>query len=98
MAKHTPGKWKPMYDGAAFDDKTGDTVGIYRVMVEGDDKLVCESCYEADARLIAAAPEMYEWLGKFIKANAEGPATEWVTRMCECDKTARALLAKIEGE
>ena len=87
--KHTQGKWEAVQDGTTTNDE-GDTVGIFRVM--GSDNLVCESCYEADARLIAAAPELFATLESILNGVKDGdvPMPSYVV--------ARNLLASIEGD
>lgn len=101
MAKHTPGPWVTMKDGEA-GDADGNKVGIFRVI--GNNNLVCESCYEADARLIAAAPELVEALERFCQIASGEPfdltdsPKSLVTRINENRNDARALLRKIKGE
>jgi len=56
-SKHTPGPWKYAPQG----DSDGFTVGTDHFVVAGDVELACPP-NEADARLIAAAPELLEAL------------------------------------
>ncbi len=82
--KWTPGSWQP-YQGAdtnwwwVITDSDGSEIG------SGDGGFE-----EADAHLIAAAPELYEALEIAI---ADGPAgyLEWI-------ETAKTVLAKARGE
>lgn len=58
MSKHTPGPWK--LDATTLEITTSDEVEARIAMIDGDN---CDwSQAEADARLIAAAPEMLEAL------------------------------------
>lgn len=41
---------------------------------------------------LAYAARMREALQAFVDANDKGPATEWLQRVFECDKLARAAL------
>lgn len=54
--KHTPGKWEAVEVGVS-DLENG--VAICEVIADGR-KLVCECAYEADAKLMAAAPELLD--------------------------------------
>lgn len=53
MASHTPGPWT--YEPAG--DSDGEMIGIDHFVMAGDVEMACPRT-EADARLIAAAPDM----------------------------------------
>ena len=89
MSSHTPGPWKIWVDNEVRV-RTVSTrpKNITKVFNYGD-----QDTTFANARLIAAAPEMYEMLSKLLKfegyAFNECEALVW--------KDARALLARIKG-
>ena len=92
MTQHTPGPW----DRRNMGTPTGPSA---RHEVTGNGRIICrmggltKEDY-ANARLIAAAPEMYE----FVKLIAATPTTFGVDRRVpRCVTMARALLARIEG-
>ena len=86
--KHTPGPWKPMYITNAMDGKLIEDVPIY----DGSDKLIasleikdqcgselCDDVVAANARLIAAAPDMLDALMQatiLLKHACDGHALE----------------------
>lgn len=94
MSKHTPGPW--MADN-------GETYGnIWRIQspigsnVKIVAEMVCASAEaEANARLIAAAPEMYEALQMFLAYNDQGGPLHFDTDAMWAK--ARSVVAKIEG-
>jgi hypothetical protein len=86
----TPGPW--LYQGFT---EAGDTSGWYVVVaphrvisVEGRD----EEEADANARLIAAAPEMAEALEQVVDYFAADTEPHWL------GETARALLSRIRGD
>jgi DUF1680 family protein len=92
MNKHTPGPWA--YAGYARsmafrvtktpEDATGDVCNVLAGLAAKTNEEV-----EANARLIAAAPDLLEAL--MHCATDEGPEQEWLDR-------ARAAIAKATGE
>ena len=82
MNMFTSGKWivKELFT----------TWGVFAVN-EGERKPVADCLEETDARLIAAAPEMYELLKVWTQIRAE-------PTLKEARDTARKLLARIDGE
>jgi len=91
-AKHTPGPWAVRYDyvvqAPSFDD--GRLVPVaqpYGVNSDGTDLF-------ANARLIAAAPELLEALQTLVADFADYPASE---RPCHAFDLARAAIAKALG-
>ena len=85
MSHHTPGPWTV-------------TASVCRIEVAGTGQLVAFASMpsqdtsdvgRANARLIAAAPEMFEALKDFMaRHQCNG----------KCHENARALLAKVEGK
>lgn len=89
--KHTPGPWH-----------VGDIHSDGHTMVTSADGLVADFIHADDARLIAAAPELYDalaetldeaigWFDDATGKNADDDGLEWVKR-------ARKALAKARGE
>jgi hypothetical protein len=65
--KHTPGPWKAEQYGSTDDGRN-----IFSI--EAPSGMVCESAFEADARLIAAAPKMakaLEYISRRLKADID---------------------------
>ncbi len=98
MSKHTPGPWQACHDGKCkcgyvFGD--GGRVFVAKAIGRGDgvDPWPIEEIQRANARLIAAAPELLEACEEFV-------------RKCECGeakskhsyKQMKAALAKARGE
>ncbi len=104
MSKHTAGPWFIM-DGrttAALDDLVGERpFKIYADSFGTKVHHVATGASEEDARLIAAAPDMYEAL-KRVDAWLDEPATPWPTQK-DADKAwllgkeVRTALQKVEG-
>lgn len=100
MSKHTPGPWH-----WESDEVNGDPTGRVRYQVTALGKTVTCVYYssfagsqtnaEADAKLISAAPELYEALERLtaVYQTAHSP----VTRL-SCWKQAGAALSKARGE
>jgi len=106
MSKHTPGPWN--YDSGYIDTHAVDDDGSrdYIILAEmhstfGPDNYGVDQWmlppeeYEANARLIAAAPEMYEALQMFLAYNDQGAPLHFDTDAMWAK--ARNVLAKIEG-
>jgi len=87
-AKHTPGPW---YVSEENDfEISSEWGGIGFVHNEPAENEPMMAMARANARLIAAAPEMYESLQAHARIPARGIDKQGILR-------ARALLAKIEG-
>ena len=92
MSKHTPGPWE--WDGKVWDyDHFEEAPYLVQAPWNANDsKSILEGAIrcnsEADARLIAAAPELLEALIDLVN---NGIGTESV-------KNARAAIAKAEGQ
>ena len=84
MSQHTPGPWiaQEYQDGIRI-------IGRAVVAIVPNEQV-------ADARLIAAAPEMYEFLGDFEEAAMQDFQGE--RRIMFLLNKVRALLAKVEGK
>ena len=95
MSKHTPGPWEVVGGGIEGD---GVTIAEMIDQSAGDD-------WQANARLIAAAPEMLAWFRAFVgtlehhNADTKLSFTDSVLNSDILDalSEARALLARIEG-
>lgn len=95
-AKHTPGQWhmSPTHLGRAFDIGAEDNANI--ALVHGIDGNSCENHpgeFEANAHLIAAAPELLEALEDLMFGAERGiqPHENYIV-------AARAAIAKAEGK
>ena len=100
--KWTPGPWQVTQcrDGMPF-------VNVFRVSGPSDGSAPCTILFEtkytelqeneANACLIAAAPEMYEALGRFLRAYEGGTAAGSVEQQNEAAVFAKAALAKARG-
>ncbi len=88
MSKHTSGPWTAhstksfyVFGPASLSDKAGLDYGPF----------VCSASTQANARLIAAAPELLEALSDAVSTQPADSPIKWVIR-------ARAALAKAAGE
>jgi hypothetical protein len=90
---HTPGPWVARLSASrdSWLIEYGDRAELAMVYVEGD-----QTACEADARLIAAAPELLDALKRIVDAHGGGLiegkifGQEW--------DTARAIIAKATGQ
>ena len=79
--KFTPGPWAIVLAG---DDKGG------RWHIDSDDgPLICSTAREGDAKLIAAAPELYEVVRQFVEGEEDDHAVM---------NRAQAALKKARGD
>lgn len=97
MSAHTPGPWTMREHPTEY--------GLYRVfgptrrsavavVVESTDE------HEADARLIAAAPELLDALREYMSQFGQGldaHGLPYGPSQAEADRKARAVIAKAEG-
>lgn len=90
MSKYTPGPWEVKFNEWKNTIICKEDNCIAEVSLYGD-------CSEANARLIAAAPEMYEALKLFYKLHAEGKFTLEDKDYIAITQAA-AVLAKVEGK
>jgi hypothetical protein len=95
-SKHTPGPWnaEPMTGRGAWVKGSS---GEWAALSCGD----TDTTAEANARLIAAAPELLEALNKIISRHSElvcsGDCGFWDVEDEEKMKLARSAIAKAEG-
>lgn len=94
--KHTPGPWKWGGHYAAMTGGNGEEVfttepyeGMW--LSYGDSQ-------DANARLVAAAPELLEALATFVEICDSAPPIELVQRIGDLVSPARAAIAKATGE
>ena len=86
--KFTPGPWHVGHGHGIQTAMEGWT--YYPVCWSKDDENVCDIVYnKADADLIAAAPEMYEELEKFVELCYENDCGDYARRAEEILKKAR---------
>ena len=95
--KYTKGKWETVFGedrgNGEFVVYQGDTGTICR----GDNEMID---WKANARLISAAPELYEALNNLVELatkQLDQSATNEGMENCDCLASARAALAKAEG-
>jgi hypothetical protein len=97
MSKHTPGPWKTVARNYPIAD-TGDYDGCWEVLT-GDPKKPIVQIWgdsdedEANARLIAAAPDLLEALRRLLDSGDVRDAAEKGALAA-----ARAAIAKAEGQ
>lgn len=96
MSKHTPGPW------VADNGEGYGEADIWRIQppigsnVKIVAEMICDSAEaEANARLIAAAPELLEALRLFLAYNDQGAPLSFDTDAMWAK--ARSVVAKIEG-
>ena len=99
--KFTPGPWYIRKTGKHWNNAELDNIEI---CYGKDDECICDTVYQdSDARLIAAAPDMYEALKEVVRYTAPGGARtiteamesiKWYERVKE---QINAALAKAEG-
>lgn len=91
MSKHTPGPWRTdLYDGTLVIDPDGVPVATTTGDYESADEY---AVMEADALLIAAAPDLLEALIDLAGAGAEAWGEDR-----PCVRIARAAIAKAKGQ
>lgn len=94
MAKHTPGPWEAV-SWTVFPESYGDsicTMGLYAKRADSE--------HEANARLIAAAPELLSVLEAFLRApsaGSRGPGSVTLEVQSFNLDAARAAIAKATG-
>jgi hypothetical protein len=96
VTKHTPGPWTVVYGPDWVAVKARD--GICVADASADDEEIRESEIEANARLIAAAPDMLRALGAVaiaLRAQLHANAPVYVS---DALRIADAAIAKAEGK
>ena len=97
--KHTPGPWKVDQTWALIvGPKMEEIAAVHSSMPSGGNRVSWRQTAEANARLIAAAPDLLQALESLLvelgKKGGNTPASEF-RGMWE---TARAAIAKAEGK
>ena len=103
MTLHTPGPWRFEFYKNDSDEYCHRVVGSY-IDKNGWPDIVCDNepyyphqVSEADARLIAAAPDLLEALKKIASLGMSQFFTQ-ADFADECQNIARAAIAKATGE
>ena len=94
MSNHTPGPWIVAEDQVGDDD--GNVIAdvtLYNEWNTTEGIVTKEMPWEANARLIAAAPEMYDALRDLYNASLVMERPRFYKALAE----AKKLIAKIEG-
>ena len=93
-AKHTPGPWENHKWNC--EEHQISAKGGTIALVSHSHSLVSEAEADANARLIAAAPILAEYLAELLEAT-ETLARRHGTPLPQCHQYAKAALAKAEG-
>ena len=93
-AKHTPGPWENHKWNC--EEHQISAKGGTIALVSHSHSLVSEAEADANARLIAAAPILAEYLAELLEAT-ETLARRHGTPLSQCHQYAKAALAKAEG-
>jgi hypothetical protein len=98
MSQHTPAPWKALIEDDEIRVVEDDNLPGYSVIATIDDNREGE----ANAHLIAAAPEMYEALKAFAEQKCYGAESGYAPHVCLNTPTcptcaARAAIDKAEG-
>lgn len=99
MSKHTPGPWKlrrvTRYDIRIAPESEPEHVSIAGMAIWGEED---REELEANARLIAAAPELLEALKELREALSDsGITTPYGSRLMRSFLKANAAIARVEG-
>lgn len=95
MSKHTLGPWFSQYDDNGFYEIGSEAVAFRMAFTYGEG-----DTDEANARLIAAAPELLEALERMLHSFSPHPCEnteKWREEYDACE-LARAAIAKAKGE
>lgn len=97
MHKYTKGPWFIEEDvneaGESFWNVVCDQDGFDRFVVGNEGLFRCDGSDEANAKLIAAAPEMYEFIKRYIHACDGGIGGDSCLYI-----DANGIIKKVEGE
>lgn len=98
-AKHTPGPWHVSENGDSPDDGYNivDARGLYIAFADGNDPIEPAEA-QANARLIAAAPEMRDKGHHLAMLALQSDRYRDDAEYCEVVDCWLALLARIDGE
>lgn len=106
-AKHTPGPWTLTADGAGWyiecSPERGHSVAYIRAEIGEEDPDTSDDEKEANARLIAAAPELLDALIALLgvapsKAPGAGLIVEAEEKHANALQAARAAIKKATGD
>ena len=100
MSNHTPGPWEFYASGTEDDDgHPGFTVQPLDDSDESQPRYTADVRGEANARLIAAAPDLLTQLNRVVKVLFSVGVTSGVdaSRRGTAIREARAAIAKVEG-
>ena len=111
QVKHTPGPWKVVDRGptphvgnpdfARYWVASGHEYGspVCEVNLDGvqhdEHQVIAPMDHAANARLIAASPDMYSAIERYLRVAADGEGT--IPDLESCQAQLRAALAKAEG-
>lgn len=92
-AQHTPGPWRYEYDDNGFFEITSEVIArrVAFTQRQGDTD-------EANARLIAAAPELLDVMHWWLQQMADDACDDMGKLLDDMSKKARAAIAKATGE
>jgi hypothetical protein len=98
-AQHTPGPWQPfeILDGIAIKDNRNVTIAICDYATDADAIEVSEWETEANAHLIAAAPELFAALEDFFNIMHDYQSSVRKGYVKHAMDMARAAIAKAKG-
>ena len=101
-AKHTPGPWVVRtidQSLATVETQDGEYIICNAAQLRGDDWKTEHAERKANARLIAAAPELLDALQSIAECcNEDRTARDYASRQTEIRGIARAAIAKATGE
>lgn len=105
--KFTPGPWKIRngFDGESYEvypakvnGESKPNIGVWAELATVNKHPQPGSTGKANARLIAAAPDMYEALEALQKANGANDFNGWHDSFAPAIEKARAALTKARGQ
>ena len=102
MSKFTAGKWEALFAGELIVSNKEITIAStrsLRYLYSREEKEIAIAERKANARLMAAAPEMYCLLQIFAdEPSDEEEREERINELCLARREARELLARIDSE
>lgn len=99
--QHTPGPWVYEEPAGLYRDPTAYVVRTTQGWQSSVAQVVPEGTAEANARLIAAAPDLLAFAGSVVRVldGHEGDAGDGIAcRLCKLTNEAKGILAKALGE
>lgn len=114
MTQHTAGPWRAQRQVEQHDDRTRDYPYFEIVLADRPDGRragyvarvdgMRNETQEANARLIAVAPDQHEFIGQIARMKTEDefgddppPSEDWISTLNDLIVEARKLYAKAEG-